>query len=45
MTMPTFDGKSEKLEQFEDLIQASLKIHYSTHKRGQNQPLPLSHAQ
>ena len=26
-TMPTFDGKSEKLELFEDLIQTSLKIH------------------
>ena len=26
-TMPTFDGKSEKFELFEDLFQASLKIH------------------
>ena len=26
-TMPTFDGKSEKYELFEDLFQASLKIH------------------
>ena len=26
-TMPTFDGKSEKFEQFEDLFQTSLKIH------------------
>ena len=26
-TMPTFDGKSEKLELFEDLFHASLKIH------------------
>ena len=26
-TMPTFDGKSEKLELFEDLFQTSLKIH------------------
>ena len=26
-TMPTFDGKSEKFEMFEDLIQTSLKIH------------------
>ena len=26
-TMPTFDGKSEKFELFEDLIQTSLKIH------------------
>ena len=26
-TMPTFDGKSEKLELFEDLFQRSLKIH------------------
>ena len=25
--MPTFDGKSEKFELFEDLIQTSLKIH------------------
>jgi len=25
--MPTFDGKSEKIELFEDLIQTSLKIH------------------
>ena len=27
ITMPTFDGKSEKFELFEDLFQASLKIH------------------
>ena len=27
-TMPTFDGKSEKFEFFEDLFQTSLKIHY-----------------
>ena len=26
-TMPTFDGKSEKFELFEDLYQTSLKIH------------------
>ena len=26
-TMPTFDGKSEKFEQFEDLFETSLKIH------------------
>ena len=26
-TMPTFDGKSEKLELFEDLFQTSLRIH------------------
>ena len=26
-TMPTFDGKSEKFEQFEDLFQKSLNIH------------------
>ena len=26
-TMPTFDGKSEKSELFEDLFQTSLKIH------------------
>ena len=26
-TMPTFDGKTEKFELFEDLFQASLKIH------------------
>ena len=26
-TMPTFDGKSEKFELFEDLSQTSLKIH------------------
>ena len=26
-TMPTFDGKSEKYELFEDLFQTSLKIH------------------
>ena len=26
-TMPTFDGKSEKIELFEDLFQTSLKIH------------------
>ena len=26
-TMPTFDGKSEKFELFEDLLQTSLKIH------------------
>ena len=26
-TMPTFDGKSEKLERFEDLFQTSLKVH------------------
>ena len=25
--MPTFDGKSEKFELFEDLLQTSLKIH------------------
>ena len=25
--MPTFDGKSEKFELFEDLFQTSLKIH------------------
>ena len=27
ITMPTFDGKSEKFELFEDLFQTSLKIH------------------
>ena len=27
MTMPTFDGKSEKFELFEDLFQITLKIH------------------
>ena len=27
-TMPTFDGKSAKIELFEDLIQTSLKTHY-----------------
>ena len=27
ITMPTFDGKTEKLELFEDLFQTSLKIH------------------
>ena len=26
-TMPTFDGKTEKFEQFEDLFQTSLKVH------------------
>ena len=26
-TMPTFDGKTEKFEHFEDLFQTSLKIH------------------
>ena len=26
--MPIFDGKSEKYQLFEDLFQASLKIHY-----------------
>ena len=26
-TMPTFDGKTEKVELFEDLFQTSLKIH------------------
>ena len=26
-TMPTFDGKSEKFELFEDLLQTNLKIH------------------
>ena len=26
-TMPTFDGKSEKFELFEDLFQTSLKLH------------------
>ena len=26
-TMPTFDGKSEKFELFEDLFQTGLKIH------------------
>ena len=26
-TLPTFDGKSEKFEVFEDLFQTSLKIH------------------
>ena len=26
-TMPTFDGKSEKFELFEDLFQTNLKIH------------------
>ena len=25
--MPTFDGKSEKIELFEDFFQTSLKIH------------------
>ena len=25
--MPTFDGKSEKIQLFEDLFQASLEIH------------------
>ena len=27
ITMPTFDGKSDKFEQFEDFLQRSLKIH------------------
>ena len=26
-TMPTFDGKSERFDPFEDLLQTSLKIH------------------
>ena len=33
--MPTFDGKSEKLELFEDLFQTSFKIHnHLTEVRG-----------
>ena len=43
-TMPTFDGKSEKVELFEDLFQTSLKIPKSAHRRRQNILIPLSHA-
>ena len=44
-TMPTFDGKSEKFELFEDFFQTSLKIHnqQSADQRWQNQLLPFSH--
>ena len=37
-TMPTFDGKSEKLELLEDLLQTKLK----THRRRQNKLFPFS---
>ena len=40
-TMPTFDGKSEKFELFEDLFQTSSE---SVHRRRQDELLPLSHA-
>ena len=33
-TMPTFDGKSEKFELFEDLFQTSLKIHNQLTEEG-----------
>ena len=43
MTMPTFEGKSKKLELSEDLFKTSLHIQ-SAHKRRQDRLLPLSHA-
>ena len=35
-TMPTFDGKSEKFELFEDLFQTSLKIHNQLTEENRN---------
>ena len=43
-TMPTFDGKSEKIEQFEDLFQTSLKINNQLTEEDKNKLLPVSHA-
>ena len=43
-TMPTFDGKSEKFELFEDLFQTSLKIHNQLTEENKKKLLPLSHA-
>ena len=42
-TMPTFDGKSEKFELFEDIFQTSLKIHNQLTEEDKKL-LPLSHA-
>ena len=44
-TMPTFDGKSEKIELFEDLFRTSSKIHNQlTEERRQKILFPPSHA-
>ena len=43
-TMPTFDGKSEKFELFEDLVQKMFENQQSVDGRKQNKLLPLSHA-
>ena len=43
-TMRTFDGKSEKLELFEDLFQTKFKNPQSADGRRQNKSIPLSHA-
>ena len=43
-TMPTFDGKSEKFELFEDLFQNEFENSQSADGRKQNKLLPLSHA-
>ena len=43
-TMPTFDGKSEKFELFDDLFQTSLKIHNQLTEEDKNIFNPLSHA-
>ena len=45
--MPTFDGKSENFELFDDLLQKSLKIQNQLteeNKTKQNKLLPLSYA-
>ena len=42
--MPTFDGKSEKFELFEDLFQTSLKIHNPLTEKDKKKLFPLSHA-
>ena len=41
-TMPTFDGKSEKFELFEDLFKTSLKIHNQLTE--EDKIFPISHA-
>ena len=41
--MSTFDGKSEKLELFEDLFQTSFKNSQSAYRRKQNKLLLLFH--
>ena len=41
-TMPTFDGKTEKFELFEDLFQTSLKIHNQLTEDDRINLLPFS---